>query len=123
MDEFEERADVVRLLNQLGAGDEAAVLSSARELDAIITASGRSWDQLLVSDMPTPSIDAGVPLAPEGPYDTDGTLALIEEILSGPERSDALQEELAEYKVEIANGEFGARDHQYVRALYDRLTK
>ena len=51
-----------------------------------------------------------------------GTLELIDKLLAMPDRSEALREELEEYKADIANGEFAARDHQYVRALYNRLT-
>ncbi|MCZ6452915.1 MAG: hypothetical protein O6909_01620, partial [Alphaproteobacteria bacterium] len=51
------------------------------------------------------------------------TLALIEKLLAKPDRSDALREELKEYKEDIAQGEFNAKDHQYVRALYARLAK
>ena len=51
------------------------------------------------------------------------TLALIEKLLAKSGRSDALREELEEYKADITNGEFDARDHQYVRALHKRLAK
>ena len=51
------------------------------------------------------------------------SLTLIEKMLSDPARSDAMRQELEEYKNEISNGDFSDSDHKYVRALYDTLSK
>jgi hypothetical protein len=132
-----DRDEVIRLLDQLGGNEDAEVLQAARELHAQITAAGMDWDELLIADASVESADGDDTTAPD---DTDAantagepsagkqgknanTLALLDELLARPDRSDALREELEEYKADIANGEFEARDHQYVRALYNRLTK
>ncbi len=127
------RDEVIRLLDQLGDDQDADVLQAARELHRQITAAGMDWDDLLVADAAAESADgddspveeveeAEAPPAAKQGKNAD-SLALIEKLLAMPNRSEALREELEEYKADIANGEFEARDHEYVRALYKRLTK
>lgn len=132
-----DRDEVIRLLDQLGDDQDAEVLQAARDLHAQITAAGMDWDELLVADTPAETANGD---DTEVRDDTDAantaaaasagkqgknadTVTLIDELLAMPGRSEALREELEEYKADIANGEFEARDHKYVRALYDRLTK
>ena len=55
--------------------------------------------------------------------DNKETLTLINKLLKRDGNSDDLLEELEDYKIDIANGEFEARDHKYVKALYLRLIK
>ena len=55
--------------------------------------------------------------------DDKQTLPLIERLLADDRFSSELHEELEEYKIEIADGKFEPRDHQYVHHLYARLTK
>jgi hypothetical protein len=120
-----DRDNVIRLLDRLGSDQDVDVLEAARELHAQINAADLDWDELLIADTsadPADTSDATEPAA--GKTGKDGsTLELIEELLAKSDRSDALREELEEYKADIANGEFHARDHQYVRSLYARLTK
>ena len=137
MTEALDRDDIVRLLDQLGSDQDADVLDAARELHAQIIAAGVDWDELLMPDASVDADDAGDQAAPDnsdedvadaapatGKKSKDAeTLALIEKLLAKSGRSDALREELEEYKADIANGEFDARDHQYVRALHKRLAK
>ena len=134
-----DRDDVIRLLDQLGGDQDADVLEAARDLHAQITAAGLNWDELLMPDVDTAvdSTDTGETAVPDdSDQDHDDaalsagkkgknaeTLALIEKLLAKPDRSDALREELKEYKEDIAQGEFNAKDHQYVSALYARLAK
>ncbi len=132
-----DRDEVIRLLGQLGGDQDADVLQAARDLHAQITAAGLDWDELLIPDASLESANGDDTVAPDdmdaantaaapsaGKQGKDAdTLALLDKLLAMPNRSDALREELEEYKADIANGEFEARDHQYVRALYDRLTK
>lgn len=120
-----DRDDIIRLLDQLGSDQDVDVLEAARELHAQINAADLDWDELLVADTPADPVDASDAAEPSaGRAGKDGsTLDLIEELLAKPGRSDALREELEEYKSDIANGEFHARDHNYVRSLHARLTK
>lgn len=128
-----DRDSVIRLLDQLGSDQDVEVLAAARNLHAQISAAELRWDELLMPDEPVPApapvaADAATPESGESPpaVDTNGndgdTLALIEQLLADPDRSEALREELEEYKIDIAEGEFDAKDHKYVRALYQRLT-
>jgi hypothetical protein len=127
-----DRDSVIRLLDQLGSDQDAEVLAAARDLHAQINAAALRWDELLMPDGPLPADTvATIAATPEssesspaaGANGNDGdTLTLIEQLLADPDRSEALREELEEYKTDIAEGEFDAKDHQYVRALYQRLT-
>lgn len=141
-----DRDEVIRLLDQLGGDQDADVLEAARDLHAQITAAGLNWDELLMPDVDTTmdstetdetAVETDETDVPDH-SDQDGddaapsagkkgknaeTLALIEKLLAKPDRSDALREELEDYKEDIAQGEFNAKDHQYVRALYARLAK
>jgi hypothetical protein len=120
-----DRDEVIRLLDRLGSDQDVDVLEAARQLHTQINAADLDWDELLIADTsadPVDTDDAAEP--PAGKTGKDGgTLELIAELLAKPDRSDALREELEEYKADIANGEFHARDHQYVRSLHARLTK
>ena len=122
------RTEIIRLLKNLGSSQDVDVLSAARDLNQQITSSGLDWDELLIPEEEQSShvsenheekdiIDSNV----KG--DVNSSLTLIEKILSDPERSDALREELEEYKNDISNGDFTDDDHKYVRALFDRLSK
>ena len=136
MNEELDRDEVIRLLDQLGSEDDTDALQAARDLHAQITAAGLAWDEILVPDVAdTPSDTEEVAVSEDADRESAeasqstgkkgkeaGTLELIDKLLASPDRSDALREELEEYKADITNGEFAARDHQYVRALYDRLT-
>ncbi len=135
-----DRDDVIRLLDLLGSDEDVEVLEAARDLHAQITAAELDWDELLMPDASVNASDTADTAESAGSHHSamDGTdeapsagkkgrdtesLALIETLLSDSDRSDALREELEEYKADIAQGEFGAKDHQYVRALHKRLTK
>ena len=132
-----DREEVIRLLDQLGSEQDDEVLQAARDLHAQITAADMDWDDLLTPDAsiepeeeadPEEADDADLDSADAAPSTgkssrEDETLALIDKLLAKPGSSDSLREELEEYKMDIANGEFAARDHKYVRALYDRLSK
>ncbi len=120
-----DRDGVIRLLDKLGSDEDTDVLKAARDLHSQITAAELDWDELLMpedraeaDDSEQESLDA--PVA-SGSASDDETLALIEKLLSDSGRSEALREELEEYRADIAEGDFSAKDHQYVRALYQRL--
>jgi hypothetical protein len=132
-----DRDEIIRLLDQLGGDQDADVIQAARDLHTQITAAGMDWDDLLIPDSSAEPADEDDTTAPD---DTDAadtaaarpagkqgknadTLALLDKLLALPDRSDALREELEEYKADIASGDFQAGDHQYVRALYNRLKK
>lgn len=132
-----DRGEVIRLLNQLGSDQDGDVLEAARDLHAQITAAEVDWDTLLMPDEPVTASDTDETVAADhtasestdaapstGKIGNDAdTLALIEKLLADPDRSEVLREELEEYKADIANGDFVAKDHKYVSDLYERLTK
>lgn len=122
-----DREDVLALLRRLGEDDDADVLSAARTLHAQIGDAGVDWDELLAAEPFTDEAESsgapetgGKAVTGKGGRDAD-TLTLIDQLMAMPNRSEALREELEEYKSDIANGDFQARDHQYVRALHKRL--
>lgn len=130
MGEELDRDELLRLLEELGGERDADVLAAARDLQAMVEAAGLDWDDLLASDLGRRNLDEahdgdrsvdGSPSAFVGAKDAE-TLALIDKLLARPNCSDGLREELDEYKTDIAEGQFDARDHDYVRALYNRLT-
>lgn len=132
-----ERDDVIELLNKLGSERDEDALAAARTLHTRITEAEMSWQDLLVSD------DDPVPDEPEVDYDLadeddepdspepaatfvadeSETLALIEKLLARDSNSETFREELEEYKIDLANGDFEPSDHHYVQALYARLSK
>lgn len=134
-----DRNDIIRLLDRLGSDQDAEVLDAARELHAQITDAGLDWDELLTPDASAEPDDVvddvdeadwddsdpedarAAPETGKKPKNAD-TLGLIEQLLAKSDCSDALREELEEYKADIASGDFEARDHKYVRALHKRLT-
>ena len=126
------RSEIIRLLKNLGSDQDDAVLSAARDLNQQITASGLDWGELLipeegqssdVSEVKEEKDSSDNDVADDVVDDVDFTLSLIEKILSNSDRSDALREELEDYKNDISNGDFTDDDHKYVRALFDRLSK
>ncbi len=96
--------------------DETAVETDETDETAVET------DETAVPDHSDQDGDDAAPSAGKKGKNAE-TLALIEKLLAKPDRSDALREELEDYKEDIAQGEFKAKDHQYVRALYARLAK
>ena len=134
------RSEIIRLLKNLGSDQDDAVLSAARDLNQQITASGLDWGELLIPEEGQSSDvsevkeekdssdndvadDVADDVVDDVVDDVDFTLSLIEKILSNSDRSDALREELEDYKNDISNGDFTDDDHKYVRALFDRLSK
>ena len=136
------RTEIVRLLKKLGSYQDDDVLSAARDLNQQINSSGLDWDELLIPEEQQSSnvsddykeeeqqssnvsddYKEKNSSNPNVTVDVDNTLTLIEKILSDPDRSDTLREELEEYKNDISNGSFTDGDHKYVRALFDRLSK
>ncbi len=137
------REDVIELLNRLGSDRDEDVLEAAREVHARIAAANMTWDQLLVTDQADDddesddyeSEDSDAIEAPD-PNDEEATepagapdaknaesLALIDKLLAMRGISTDLREELKGYKTDIAEGEFEARDHRYLRAVHARLSK
>ena len=131
-----ERDTVIELLDRLGSEQDEEVLSAARSLHAQITASGRSWQDLLVGE---DNQAQAAPVTEESPDNMDGerapdepaakftgdesqTLELIEKLMAREGNSPEFTEELEEYKVDLANGDFEPGDHRYIHALYARLT-
>lgn len=125
MTEALDRDEVIELLEKLGSERDEEVLAAAREVHDRITAADASWEDLLVAEQ-TDDSENDAPEEPEAPAETTEdnaeTLALIDKLLAKPDISDDFREELNGYKDDIAEGEFKAADHRYVRALYKRLS-
>ncbi len=129
MSEAPSREDILQLLERLDSEQDDEVLAAARELQGRIATAGLSWEDLLAPEADAVDTGHGEDSVPE-PAETpagkargDGdTLALIDKMLAKPGISDDFREELEGYKEDIAEGEFEKSDHDYVRAVYKRLT-
>jgi hypothetical protein len=121
------RAELLDLLGRLGAEDDATVLAAARALHGKLRESGLTWDELLQLDADAGDADTGQhddTAAADGALSAGGKdeiARLIERLLARPSISDALREELTDFKRAIADGTFEEMDAQYVRALAKRL--
>jgi hypothetical protein len=129
-----DRPGIVELLGRLGAEDDATALAAARELNAKVSQSGLTWDQLLRADLDAAGAETEHEDAPrdetEEPAEEAGELSaadkaealrLIDRLLARRGVSSTLREDLAELKRGIADGSFDAMDGRYVRALAKRL--
>lgn len=141
-----QRDELIALLSKLGSAEDEEVLTAARQLHANLEAAETSWDELILPEGPEdpgeyePALDDEAedefddegeeeavedePLSPEQQTAQNAeALTLIEKLLSRPDSSAALREELEGYKEDIAEDEFTAADYRYLRALHTRLTK
>ena len=146
MTETLNRDDVIGLLEKLGGDRDEDVLEAARQVDALVSAAGMTWEELLVPDEAADETDDAADaedrdleedaaaedhdLADEDaepPVDqaekNAESLALIDKLLAKRGISEDFRAELTDYKTDIAEGEFGEADHRYLRALYKRLSK
>ncbi|MDC0033659.1 hypothetical protein OAJ57_03755 [Alphaproteobacteria bacterium] len=140
MSDAPERDTVINLLERLGSEQDEDVLAAARELHTQITDAGMDWQDLLVGDEPvttsvTPEdadnsddfeIDVdhdAVEPATKFVGDEAKTPELIDKLLAREGISEVFREELEDYKIDLANGDFEPNDHHYIAALYARLTK
>ena len=129
-----ERDNVIELLKRLGSDQDEDVLKAARQVHAQITAAGMTWEDLLVPDegdegdegddveYQDTENEAPEPSAETAIEDVD-SLALIDELLAKSGISEAMREELENYKSDIAEGEFDEADRRYLRAVHERLSK
>jgi hypothetical protein len=134
-----DRADLIELLNRLGAQDDATALQAARELHGKLRRSGATWDDLLrplplaaeappeakaMDDLPKRVAPERQPAAPSpetASPDRAETTRIIERLLARKEISANLREELTEIRRSLAEGTLDAMDSRYVRALAKRL--
>ena len=118
-----DRAELLDLLGRLGAEDDATVLAAARELHGKLRESGLTWDELLQleDDAGTRPRDDTTGAGELSTGGKDEVARLIERLLARQSISDALREELVDFKRAIADGTFEEMDAQYVRALARRL--
>ena len=116
-----DRAELIELLDRLGAESDAAVLEAARALHRKAAESGLTWDELLSPEPDEVDESAVEPAEVERlSGDNADVLRQIERILRKGV-SDTLRDDLAEMKRNIADGSFDAMDRRYVRALAKRL--
>jgi hypothetical protein len=130
-----ERDDVIGLLAKLGSDRDEEVLEAARQVNALVTAAGVTWEELLVSEDAHEESDESVAeedqdeaaeiveLPADEAKKNSETLALIDKLLARSGISEDFREELTAYKTDIAEGEFQEADHRYIRAVYKRLSK
>jgi hypothetical protein len=125
-----DRAELLELLGRLGAADDASVLAAARELHNKVAESGLTWDALLRLDAEATGGEQDDSLPEATSPDATGerpvagkaeVALLIDRLLARTTISDALREELVDFKRAIADGSFDEMDAQYVRALAKRL--
>lgn len=140
-----DRDELIEILESLGGDQDEAVLAAARKLHERITAAGLTWDDVLELDDDDEDLDddpdhdtAHEPdddsedghaedAAPDSPAERAErdaeALALIDKLMARPGISDDFRTELQDYKVDIAEAEFGAADLRYLQAVYKRLVK
>ncbi|MCH2550335.1 MAG: hypothetical protein MK031_09795 [Alphaproteobacteria bacterium] len=132
MSENLNRDKVLYLLDELGSDDDTEVLQAAKELKNNLATAGVTWDDLLLpyeenenlESSPVSSTEDGSQSPKSGDLDFESeTIALIDDLLSDSNRSEEMREELKEYKTDIKEGDFTQEDHQYIRALHQRLNK
>jgi hypothetical protein len=125
-----DRAELLDLLGQLGAQDDASVLAAARAVHGKVSESGLTWEALLRLDADATGHEQHDSAAEAASSGTPGerpsggkaeVASLIERLLARTTISDALREELVDFKRAIADGSFDDMDAQYVRALAKRL--
>lgn len=129
-----DRDQVITLLNNLGSERDEDALAAAREVHAKIAAAGLSWQDLLQpagndeepeGDEPDEEYadsEAEPQDEPQVPFEAkDEALALIAKLLAKKGISEALREELEDYKTDIGEGEFGQGDLNYLQAVSSRL--
>jgi hypothetical protein len=124
---------MIVLLDRLGAADNDAVLTSARELNLMVTQAGAGWDELLRPPAMWPGTEAKGD--DEGEEASTGDAAdgevsgadkaeaarLIDRLLARKGISDTLRQDLGDLKEALRDGSFEAMDLRYVRALARRL--
>ena len=141
-----QRDEMIALLSKLGSAEDEEVLAAARQLHSKVEAAETSWDALILPEDFEPEFDDDIggdlddepddaeeesaeaveeeELSPEQQTaQNTEALGLIQKLLARPDTSAALREELEGYKTDIAEGEFTAADHRYLRALLARLAK
>jgi hypothetical protein len=132
-----DRAGFIELLERLGAEDDKEALAAARTLHERLGDSGMTWDDLLVPDPsdgddpeeedldedPDAAVDADKEAEAETlpPADLAEDAKLIDRLMARKDISRQTRDELADLKQDIKNGEFGAMDSRYIRALAKRL--
>ncbi|MEQ8195228.1 MAG: hypothetical protein RIB59_12150 [Rhodospirillales bacterium] len=140
-DDFD-RDGLIELLGKLNSDDDEEILKTVKALKAGMKASGKTWDDLIanappdsyeadadadeddVADLDDEDEDDAIEAVPaEDAGDNEEARKIIEKMLSKFQLSAQMREELEDYKRDIAEGEFDARDRQYVKALHARLSK
>jgi hypothetical protein len=125
-----DRAELLELLDRLGAPDDATVLVAARALHDKVSESGLAWDTLLRLDTDVTDSEQDDSPPEETSSDASGkrpsggnaeVALLIERLLARAAISDTLREELVDFKRAIADGSFDEMDARYLRALAKRL--
>jgi DNA primase len=125
-----DRDSFLESLERLLSDDDQEVVAAARTIREQMREAGVTWDMLLVQapgeddhddyvDEEEDEAESPHVAAARAPSDA---LALIDELLTKHEISDETREELADYKEDIAAGEFTEADHRYLQALYQRVT-
>jgi hypothetical protein len=133
--EMIDRAAVIVLLDRLGSANNDAVLTSARELHAMVNQAGTGWDELLRPPAVWPGAEIETEAEAEAEHgqaegaesgdltteeQADAT-RLIERLLTRKGISDTLREDLGGLKEALRDGTFDRMDLRYVRALARRL--
>lgn len=134
----QDRAELLKLLEQLGAEEDPLVLEAAREVHRRVVVEGEGWDSLLApadsnaydttardSELPTPEdesdsfTDSDPVAAPFTASEAD--LEILERLMRRTDISVETQEELKGLRADIEEGSFSGMDAAYLRALDERL--
>ena len=137
-----DRAEFVALLQKLGSENDTEVLTAARDLHAKVTVAGMSWDTLLAPDpVAEDEEDVAEEAVAYSGGDDDAVLTAPDADLGELDAAEkaeagslietigrlkigaATKAELADYKSDLAAGEFSQMDLRDLRALLKRLSK
>lgn len=117
-----DRAAFIAALEELGGGDDDAVLAAARRVEALRHAAGLDWNDLMRAEADWPEArraPAAADGGTEGLPDDDG--ALVAMLLARGDISDGTRETLADIQGSITRGELDQMDRDYLRALAGRI--
>src|SRR5690606_21488979 len=133
----QDRAELLELLEGLGAEDDGKVLAAARELHRRVAIDGAGWEVWLTVAAPDGDAAVAAELSEEirvaeqsAPVEisaqssaSEDDLQILERLLQRTDISTETREELEGLRADLVEGSFDAMDANYLRALDERLRR
>lgn len=130
----QDRAELLALLEGLGAEDDEKVLVAAREAHRRVAIDGVGWEAWLrpgpsegapvPGDVPEQTLEEEPPATVEAaalPSASEADLEILERLLQRTDISPETREELEGLRADVDDGSFDTMDANYLRALDERL--